>query len=224
MSNSFDDNANFNAETSQFLRIPLKRIGAVIGVKGANKEAIEAATKTNIMIDSDTGEVEIRPNDELKDPVQLFNARDIVKAIGRGFTHEQAIKIAEDPYYLEIIRLKPIIGDKPNHLHRVRARLIGTKGRTRKSLEELTKTSIVISGSTVSMIGTFEHISRAREAILDIINGAKIESVIGKLEEERNRTRKEEQSLWEADEEFDINDLGKEEEIEDPFANYEEED
>lgn len=222
MSNSFDDTNNFNAETSQFLRIPINRIGAVIGVKGAHKDLIEEKTETQIMIDSDTGEVEIRPGDDLKDPVQLFNARDIVKAIGRGFSIEQAIKLSEDDYFLEVIRLKPIVGDKPNHLRRVRSRLIGTKGRTRKNIEELTKVNLVISGSTVSFIGTFERLNQARKSVMDIINGAQIEAVIGRLEDERRKTRKEEESLWETDEDVDVDQLGKEE-IEDPFEDYEEE-
>jgi len=220
MSNSFNSE-HFNTETSQFLRIPLNRIGAVIGVKGSVKEQIEEATKTQIMIDSDTGEVEIRPSTDLEDPVQLFNSRDIVKAIGRGFTIIQAIKLIDDDYFLEVIPLKPLVGDKPNHLRRVRSRLIGTKGRTRKMIEELTKVHLMISGSTVSIIGDYDHLSRAKDAVMDIIRGAQIESVLGKLEEERNQVRKEEESLWVSEGEATPEEAT--EEIADPFADYEEE-
>ncbi|MHA2503489.1 MAG: KH domain-containing protein, partial [Candidatus Kariarchaeaceae archaeon] len=134
-----DSDSSFNSETSQILRIPSNRIGALIGIKGPNKERIEEATDTHIMIESETGEVEVKPNATLDDPVLLFKARDMVKAIGRGFTIEQAIKLAKDDFYFEVIALKEHVGDKPNHLYRIRSRLIGTKGRTRKSLEELTK-------------------------------------------------------------------------------------
>lgn len=216
------DSSPFTYETSQYLRIPLRRIGAVIGVGGSNREAIEEATQTVIVIDSDTGEVEIRPGEELKDPTKLFSARDIVKAIGRGFIPEQAMKLADEEYYLEVIRLKPLVGNKSNHLRRVRGRVIGTDGKTRKSIEELTNVSLVVAGSTVSLIGKFEAIEEAKEAVISIINGAKIESVIGRLESRKQLVRKEEQKLWKDDEsKVDVSDLYPEEqEEEDVFADY----
>ena len=78
------------------------------------------------MIDSDTGEVEIRPKPELKDPVLLLNAKDIVKAIGRGFSLTQSLKLADDSHYLEIIRLKPLIGPQQSQIRRVKSRLISS--------------------------------------------------------------------------------------------------
>jgi ribosomal RNA assembly protein len=212
------DQPSFNNETSQFLRIPLNRIGSLIGLKGANKDRIEGKTETIIIIDSETGEVEIRPNDKLRDPVHLFKSRDMVKAIGRGFTIDQAIKLAGDDYYLDVIRLKQHIKDKPNHFKRIRARLIGTKGKTRKSLEELIKVHIMILGSTVSIIGTYDKMIRAREAIMEIINGAQIESILGKLEDARKIAKKEEEKLWESEEDVELDD--RKEIIEDPFADY----
>jgi ribosomal RNA assembly protein len=219
-----EESETFSYESSQYLRIPLRRIGAVIGVKGTNREAIEEKTETVIVIDSDTGEVEIRPGENLKDPVKLFKARDIVKAIGRGFSPEQSIKLADDDYYLEIIRLKPLIGDTQNRLRRVKGRIIGTDGKTRKSIEELTKVSLVVSGSTVSIIGNFEQVNEARETVMSIINGSKIESVIGRLEQKRQEIKKSEQDLWKEDKETAVEDLYPEEdEEEDIFENYDDE-
>ena len=63
----------FNNETSQFLRIPLNRIGAVIGLKGSSKNQIEELTSTKIIIDSETGEkspdVQMKRLTLLKPPV-----------------------------------------------------------------------------------------------------------------------------------------------------------
>ena len=210
----------FNNETSQFLRIPLNRIGAVIGLKGSSKNQIEELTSTKIIIDSETGEVEIRPNKNLTDPIMLFKSRDMVKAIGRGFTADQALKLASDDMFLEIIPLKPIIGDKINHIKRVRSRLIGTKGRTRKALEELTKVNIMILGSTVSLIGTYENITTSKSSLMEIIKGAKIESVIGKLEDSKNKNKKSENILWKNEDEATEN---TEDEVIDPFQDYKEE-
>lgn len=212
----------FSSDSSQFLRIPLKRIGAVIGLKGANKEIIEGKTQTMIIIDSDTGEVEVRPNKDLKDPVLLIKAREIVRAIGRGFSVEQAIVLCEDDYYLEIIRLKPIIGERNNRIRRVRGRVIGSNGKTKASIEELTGVKLTVTGSTVSIIGTFEQVGDAKESILDIINGAEIAAVLGRLEDKRTDLKKSERELWKSeDDEPTMSELFPEEEEEDdPFANY----
>ncbi len=204
---------SFSTESSQFLRIPLKRIGAVIGLKGSIRKEIEEKTLSIIIIDSDTGEVEIRPKKELKDPVQLFKARDIVKAIGRGFSSIQAIKLADDDFYLEVVRLKPFVGNAPNKLRRVRARVIGTKGRTKNTIEELTATFLVVAGSTVSLIGNLDQLKDAREAVVRIIEGAKIEGVLGYLEERKKNLDKSGETLWKTDEdEPTMKDLFPEEE------------
>jgi ribosomal RNA assembly protein len=144
----------------------------------------------------------------------------MVKAIGRGFTADQALKLASDDMFLEIIPLKPIIGDKINHIKRVRSRLIGTKGRTRKALEELTKVNIMILGSTVSLIGTYENITTSKSSLMEIIKGAKIESVIGKLEDSKNKNKKSENILWKNEDEATEN---TEDEVIDPFQDYKEE-
>jgi ribosomal RNA assembly protein len=219
-------NNRFSNESSQFLRIPLKRIGAVIGLKGSIRKEIEEKTSSVIIIDSDTGEVEIRPGKDLKDPVLLMKAKDIVKAIGRGFASTQAIKLAEDDFFLEIIRLKPFVGNAPNRLRRVRARVIGTKGRTKNAIEELTSTALVVAGSTVSLIGNIDEIGKARGAVVKIINGATIESVIGALEDKKKKIHKTDEKLWKSEEdEPTMKELfpDEEEEEEDIFKDFEDE-
>jgi len=189
----------FGFESSQFLRIPLNRIGAVIGIKGSIREQIERKTDTIIIIDSDTGEVEVRPKKNLKDPVLLLKSRDIIKAIGRGFSSDQALKLANDDSFLEIIRLKSIVGQSPNQLKRIRSRVIGTQGKTRQSVEELTGVAIVVSGSTISLIGDLEDMGLAKESIINIIKGSSIESVLGHLENLKKQNQKEANKLWKSD-------------------------
>ncbi|MHA2089838.1 MAG: KH domain-containing protein [Candidatus Kariarchaeaceae archaeon] len=205
---------------SQFLRIPLKRIGVVIGKGGSNRTTIEEKTLSKIIIDSDTGEVEIRARPELEDPVQLLNARDIVKAIGRGFSIQQSMKLVEDNYYLEIIRLKPMVGPQPTQMRRVKSRIIGSGGKTKESIEELTGCSLVVLGGTVSLIGEFERIANAKDAVVNIINGFQVENVISQLEELKRETNKEDQQLWETEEDAAEDDKEEEEE-EDIFEDTE---
>ncbi len=221
MTNSDPEEKQSAITSSQFLRIPLKRIGVVIGKGGSNRQQIEKKTLSKIMIDSDTGEVEIRPRPELDDPVLLLNAVDIVKAIGRGFSLTQSLKLVEENYYLEIIRLKPLVGTQQSQMRRVKSRIIGTAGKTKETIEELTGCSLVILGGTVSVIGEFEKIGDAKDAILNIINGFEVENVLSKLEELKREMKKEEQKLWQEKDEIDEDKTETEEEEEDIFEESE---
>ncbi|MDO8625628.1 MAG: KH domain-containing protein, partial [Candidatus Diapherotrites archaeon] len=73
----------------EMVRIPHERVGAVVGKNGASKKQIEKATTTRINVDSDAGEIKIKGNE--KNPIGFYNATNIVKAIGRGFSPEKAL-------------------------------------------------------------------------------------------------------------------------------------
>jgi len=63
----------------------------------------------------------------------------------------------------------------------MKSRLIGTNGRTRKAIEEYSGCSVSIYGKTVSIIGQFNQINIAKEAINMIIRGSKHSKVYGFL-------------------------------------------
>ena len=68
------------------LRIPKERVAVLIGKKGEVKRGLEHATKTKITVQSDEGEVNITG----KDALLLYLAREIIRAIGRGFNPDVA--------------------------------------------------------------------------------------------------------------------------------------
>ena len=182
-------------EATELVRVPKNRIGVVIGVGGKVRKELEEATKTKIVIDSETGEVEIFSTPEMDDPVLLWKARDIVKAMGRGFSPERAFKLLDDAYYFEVIPLKQYVGEKPNQLRRVKARIIGKEGRTREMIEKFTGCNVVIAGNTVSIIGEYENLKIAKEAIIMLINGAK-HSQVYKFLEQAKENMGNQASLW----------------------------
>ena len=65
----------------------------------------------------------------------------------------------------------------------IKSRLIGTKGKTRISIEECSGCFISIYGKTVSIIGKYEQINIAREAINMIIRGSKHSKVYSFLQQ-----------------------------------------
>ena len=78
----------------------------------------------------------------------------------------------------------------------------------------------MILGSTVSLIGTYENITTSKSSLMELIKGAKIESVIGKLEDSKNKNKKSENILWKNEDEATEN---TEDEVIDPFQDYKEE-
>ena len=61
--------------------------------------------------------------------------------------------------------------------------------------------------------------TEAKNAIMSIINGAQIDSVITRLEEKKKELNKAEEKLWKSEEEMKEEKIMKEEE--DPFKDYE---
>lgn len=132
------------------------------------KERIEIVRKFKKEIEKE-GNVKIEINSEiliLGEGLDTFVASNVIKAIGRGFDYENAKKLFKD-YTLYVI---PISKNK-NTLQRIRARLIGTKGKVRKKIEEMTNTKICIYGKTVSVIGKGDNLNLARDVIEKIIKG-----------------------------------------------------
>ena len=170
------------------IKIPKDRIAALIGKGGEMKKKIETDTNISLFIDSKEGDVRISG----KDSLGLFTAREIIKAIARGFSPETALKILKSDYALEVLNIADYIGKSKKTAMRLKARLIGTEGKTRRYIEDTTETNICIYGKTVGIIGEVEHMMLARRAIENLLAGATHSSVYQWLERkkkelERNR-------------------------------------
>ncbi|MHC4781078.1 MAG: KH domain-containing protein, partial [Planctomycetota bacterium] len=116
------------------VRIPMDRIAVLIGPKGEVKRYIEQRAGVELDIDSSDGSVVVN-QEKAEDPFIAMRAAEIVKAIGRGFSPEHAFSLLRDDYYFYLINITDYVGKKPNHVQRVRARLIGTDGKSRRVLE-----------------------------------------------------------------------------------------
>lgn len=173
----------------EYLKIPRERVGVVIGKQGIIKEEIEKITQTKIEVDSETGSVSIDPTEDTTDPLSVWKARYIVKAIGRGFNPEIAMKLTSDEMMLDIINLPDYVGKSKKAILRQKGRIIGKDGRTRDIISEMAEVDVSIYGKTVSLIGDMERIQVAREAVDMILHGSRHKSVYAFLEK-KNREMK----------------------------------
>lgn len=169
------------------LKIPKERIGALIGSKGKDKRKIEERTSTKISVDSKEGDIKVSGDD----PIGLFIAKDIIKAIGRGFNPDIAKLLTNDDYVLEVISINDYSGKSKSAELRIKGRIIGSKGKSRNVIEKITGSYISVYGKTVSILGEAENTQAARKAVESLLRGAKHSNVYKALENWRRKRRTE---------------------------------
>jgi ribosomal RNA assembly protein len=166
------------------LKIPKDRVAVLIGPKGTVKKHLEEISKAKIDIDSELGEVIMSGTD----PILLFSLRDVVKAIGRGFNPEIAQYLLKQDYCLELIEIYDFAKTK-NDLLRLKGRVIGSEGKSRKTIELLTEVYISVYGKTIAIIGHVMNVSLARKALESLLSGSPHANVYKWLEKNRRNLR-----------------------------------
>lgn len=167
-----------------YARIPLERIGVLIGPSGRTKAAIADVTGITVSVDSSTGDVMIDESLS-KDPTYALKVRDLVIAIGRGFSEEKAMMLLDEDTYLQVLDIKEYAGRSKARLAQIKARVIGTRGKTRRIVEELTGVDVSVYGHTVSIIGDSIQLPIARQAIEMLLRGSEHAAAYRFLERKR---------------------------------------
>ncbi len=174
--NKMSEETTFNYE----LKIPEDRVAVLIGSDGATKKEIEETTESKLDI-SKEGDVIITGEDGLL----LYVAREIIRAIGRGFNPKIALLLINQDYSLEFIDMKDLAGKSKNTLQRLKGRVIGKGGKSREEIERLTDTHISIYGKTIGIIGETQQVSLARQAIAMLLEGSMHKTVYAFLEKKK---------------------------------------
>jgi len=182
---------------STLVKIPKNRIGALIGPSASTKEFIEKKLGIRLDVDSESGDVRITLSTETTDPSMLFRAKEVVLAIGRGFSPEKAGRLLNDEEaMLIVIDLRDFVGKSESDIKRLSGRIIGREGKTRRLIEELTETYVSVYGHTIAVIGAIEEAEIARQAIEMFIRGRLHTSVYRFLHAKRRKLKKRKMELW----------------------------
>jgi len=186
------------SRASTFVKVPKDRIGALIGPDGRVKEIIEKKLSVELGIDSESGDITITLNPDAEDPSILFRAKEVVTAVGRGFSPERAFRLLRDEdAVLQVIDLRESVGRSVSDIQRLKGRIIGKEGKTRRIIEELTEVDVSVHGHTVSVIGGLDQVEIAREAVLMILRGSQHATVYRFLHRKRRELKKKKLELWE---------------------------
>jgi ribosomal RNA assembly protein len=116
------------------------------------------------------GSMTVRTTSKTSDPYLILKARDLLKLLSRSIPIAQALKILNDEWVCDIVKIGGLVRNKERFVKR-RQRLLGQEGSTLKALELVTGCFILVQGNTVSIMGqTYQGLKQARLVVVDCMN------------------------------------------------------
>jgi len=180
------------------LAIPIdrERVGVLIGKEGKTKREIERLFGVKLRVDGENAVVYVEEGERPLTPLLVMKLRDFVRAVSMGFSPEDAMRLAEDDIMLEVIDLREVAKHKRD-LVRIKGRIIGEEGKARRMIEDMTGTKIVVGEKEVGIIGDYEGVSAAREAVMMLVSGRTHRTVYNFLRVKAREIKRRRLELWE---------------------------
>ncbi len=127
--------------------------------------------------------VELKTCKKTTDPGALQKGADFVKAFVMGFAVADAIALLRlDDLYLESFMVQDIRSTlKGDHLARAVGRIAGKDGKTKFTIENATKTRVVVADTRIHILGSYENTRLARRAICSLVLGSAPGKVYNRL-------------------------------------------
>jgi RNA-binding protein PNO1 len=170
---------------SQYRRIPVppNRLSPLKTHWMEIYEPIVKQLNLQIRMNLRTKAVELKTSPDTADAGALQKGEDFLRAFLMGFAIRDAIALVRlDDLYLESFEVKDVRSTlKGDHLARAVGRIAGKDGKTKFTIENATKTRIVVADTKIHILGSYENTRLARHAIGSLILGAAPGKVYNKL-------------------------------------------
>lgn len=139
--------------------------------------------KLQVRMNLRTRAVELKTSSATTDLGALQKGADFVSAFVLGFAVADALALIRlDDLYVDSFEVRDIRATlKGDHLARAVGRIAGKDGRTKFTIENATKTRIVVADTKIHVLGSYENTRLARHAISSLVLGAAPGKVYNKL-------------------------------------------
>jgi len=114
------------------------------------------------------------------EPLDEYEAITILDAMRFGFSAGIALTLKDTDFVFKKISIRDYTRRK--NLEDVRARIIGTKGTTKRTIEEISGCKINLHKNEVGVIGPVEAVEEATTALTNLIRGSKQANIYRFLE------------------------------------------
>lgn len=155
--------------------IPAKKLGEVRRMKS------ELEKKLNVKITIRGRTVSFKGSS-----LDEYEASLVFDAIRFGFSVRKALLLKEEDMTFRVVHIKE---HTKRNLKDINSRIIGTRGKTRKTISKISGSEMVIREGEVGVISDSESIDEVTTAIISIIKGSK-QSNMYKYLEKMNRAKK----------------------------------
>lgn len=160
------------------VKVPEARVPVIMGKGKETLKEIQKVTGTKITKEENDISID-------GDALDVWTAKSVIKAIARGFNPEKAMVLTDEGISLDVIELRDYCKD--SQMERVKGRVIGKDGKSRKVIEDSTGAYISVYGKTISIIANNDTIGICKKAILMLLEGSNHTSVYKFLEREKSR-------------------------------------
>lgn len=168
---------------SQQVNVPANRFSPLKENWMALYEPITKQMKIDVRMNLKTKKVELKTTKQTEDEGALQKSADFVQAFLLGFEIQDAVALLRlDDLYLECFEVKDVKQTlKGEHMSRGIGRLAGKSGKTKFTIENATRTRIVIADQHIRILGSFQNIKIARDALCNLILGSPPGKVYSRL-------------------------------------------
>ncbi|MCW1291555.1 MAG: KH domain-containing protein [Candidatus Rehaiarchaeum fermentans] len=135
----------------------------------------EVLKSIGISVDINNSKVIIRG-----DAVNVMLGKEVITAFNRGFDEDASKLLLNEDYFLEIILLDSYTKNKKRMI-KLKGRIIGRDGSIKAKIERSTNTKISVFGKTISIIGKYDEVDKAKRIINKILSGKSLSVAFGSI-------------------------------------------
>ncbi|MSS74908.1 hypothetical protein EXS73_01705 [Candidatus Pacearchaeota archaeon] len=131
--------------------------------------------------------------------VYEYTAELVLQAMAFGFSAKQALQLLEPDTTFKVIAMKHFTRRKD--MEEVRGRVIGKEGKTKRTIENISDTELIISNNDIGILGRSIQVEAAIVALGNLIRGTKEANTYAFLERHNKDTKRKRSDLGLKDEE-----------------------